>query len=981
MAYKKIHNPFTGNFDYTLDGDLILFKESVANEASLPSSGNTTNDARFANDTGNLYVWDGSAWQNQGDIIDYEWAAISNKPTSSVVNIDDAVTKKHTQNSDTTLTTSGGELLNEASTGGEPTSYYYDYRVGQTFKPSLSGDLSKITFWFEKSTGDFTCEIFAVDASHFPTGAALATQTVLNASLPSGGAADWDLEFDTPATLEAGTEYAFVLTTATNTAYYYQTNQYVGGYYVYCVDATLDWIASASDTVYFKTYITTTAGSVLDNGIIKQDIAIDEGKTIDGRDISVDGVALDTVVGLQHTQGTDTTLGSMTANVNMNTHKLTGLSVPSSNGDSIRATTKITEVNLESVVDNEHVAVTVASLPLTLSTQEITFNYDSDDFALDGNNLSIKEDGIKDVHIDWGTGAGQVNSDDIPDHNGHSVLDTFNHILNRGKSSAITVTLTGGLGISWTSGEIYDEANNLFVATDSGSGSLTDNVVNYLKWVSGTALTISTSTSSGDEILVATFCIYDGVINCYRETSLMNESVADTRRALRVIFPTRVISGLDVTEDTDVTNPLDVVMSAGEYYKAGIQQYTPAQIYSRNTSLVRHFHTAGVWDYDTNAEIDTTNYDNGTDKTAIPANKWVKAYFLLCCDKIGWVYPTAYFTTKADALDAALPTSPPGLEPCPKLTAIVYQQADANFTNTTWQDIRAGISEESFNLVTEHNDLSGLDTGDYQHLTSAEHDELTQWLDDVTLGASGSLTLPTGQNFIIGSTQWNSGDSIDADSIVDGSTNAAITLTQETNFETAYSHSQNNTQAHSDYLLNNANDETSGILTAGGFAVGTNLKTQYRDAAIYISSIDDGHLDLTADINIDLNSDVYVSGDLYTVVDTDYFASSTINGWAASPTGYICYKKIGKTVFVRYSITGTSNSINCNFTVPHISTSVAGIALGLAVDNGGTAVAGKITISASNTVIYLSSTVGASTGAWTGSGTKTVSGQFFYETT
>ncbi|MHC4618352.1 MAG: hypothetical protein ACYTEQ_11435 [Planctomycetota bacterium] len=35
--------------------------------------------------------------------------------------------------------------------------------------------------------------------------------------------------------------------------------------------------------------------------------------------------------------------------------------------------------------------------------------------------------------------------------------------------------------------------------------------------------------------------------------------------------------------------------------------------------------------------------------------------------------------------------------------------------------------------------------------------------------------------------------------------------------KSAYDHSQDNTQAHSDYLLNNASDETSGTITAGGF--------------------------------------------------------------------------------------------------------------------------------------------------------------------
>lgn len=42
------------------------------------------------------------------------------------------------------------------------------------------------------------------------------------------------------------------------------------------------------------------------------------------------------------------------------------------------------------------------------------------------------------------------------------------------------------------------------------------------------------------------------------------------------------------------------------------------------------------------------------------------------------------------------------------------------------------------------------------------------------------------------------------------------TTTQETNWGTAYNHSQNNTQAHTDYLLNNASDTSIGSLTLEG---------------------------------------------------------------------------------------------------------------------------------------------------------------------
>lgn len=48
-------------------------------------------------------------------------------------------------------------------------------------------------------------------------------------------------------------------------------------------------------------------------------------------------------------------------------------------------------------------------------------------------------------------------------------------------------------------------------------------------------------------------------------------------------------------------------------------------------------------------------------------------------------------------------------------------------------------------LVTNHNDFSNIQGGtadEHYHLTSAEHTELTQWIDNVTLGNDGKITLP-----------------------------------------------------------------------------------------------------------------------------------------------------------------------------------------------------------------------------------------------
>ena len=63
--------------------------------------------------------------------------------------------------------------------------------------------------------------------------------------------------------------------------------------------------------------------------------------------------------------------------------------------------------------------------------------------------------------------------------------------------------------------------------------------------------------------------------------------------------------------------------------------------------------------------------------------------------------------------------------------------------------------------LTDTDSLSEGSTNLYQD------SEVTGWIDDVTLGSSGALTLPTGQNFVIGTTTWNSGDTIDGEQIKD----------------------------------------------------------------------------------------------------------------------------------------------------------------------------------------------------------------------
>lgn len=56
--------------------------------------------------------------------------------------------------------------------------------------------------------------------------------------------------------------------------------------------------------------------------------------------------------------------------------------------------------------------------------------------------------------------------------------------------------------------------------------------------------------------------------------------------------------------------------------------------------------------------------------------------------------------------------------------------------------------------------------------------------------------------------------------------------------------------------------KTTDSVAFASVSLATTGKTQYRDAAVYIQSADDGHLDLTADVAIDLNGAVNVIGTL-----------------------------------------------------------------------------------------------------------------------
>ena len=121
------------------------------------------------------------------------------------------------------------------------------------------------------------------------------------------------------------------------------------------------------------------------------------------------------------------------------------------------------------------------------------------------------------------------------------------------------------------------------------------------------------------------------------------------------------------------------------------------------------------------------------------------------------------------------------------------------------------------------------------------------------------------------------------------------------------------------------------------------------------------------------------AGDLYNVAWVDYFGSSTIIGWV-TPSGTIYYKRVGKIVFVSFTLTGTSNATTVSFTLPYTNAAGDEIFTGIfyGADNGAALTSpGVANLGAGSATV--AAYKGMSLLAWTNLGIKTIYGNFWYE--
>lgn len=112
----------------------------------------------------------------------------------------------------------------------------------------------------------------------------------------------------------------------------------------------------------------------------------------------------------------------------------------------------------------------------------------------------------------------------------------------------------------------------------------------------------------------------------------------------------------------------------------------------------------------------------------------------------------------------------------------------------------------------------------------------------------------------------------------------------------------------------------------------------------------------------------------------DFSSWSTVVGWSSISTKLMFIRRIGKRVFVDFTISGTSNSATTTFTVPYQGAATSYFINPIRVqDNSGTAtVAGFCMLQPSTSTVYLYKD-GSGSNNWTTSNTKTVWGQLNFE--
>ena len=369
----------------------------------------------------------------------------------------------------------------------------------------------------------------------------------------------------------------------------------------------------------------------------------------------------------------------------------------------------------------------------------------------------VSADGSSHTYIDQSVVSGAsptFESTNIAYKDGETVPEIFDEIVNAGVLGTISVVDDGAaLNITWGAGLVYDPSGNI-VSTTGGNGSVTNDAVTYLFWSTGTTLTLSTTAADLGDVPVSTIWAQNNDIWFLHNESINSNMMHHIRHGLGELFPVAVANGLIVSNYTDITSDMDVIITAGKFYADAHNEHAVAEINSETTPLRKWSHTGGAWVEHTAINVTAAYYDNLTDTVAVsPSGRWVRSVFLISETEIHWVYPQELHNSEAAAETGSNPIIPPGLAGFPIVAACIMQGSETDLANAVFLDIRPTLvgGGGTGAHVSDHGNLSGLSDDDHpQYGVLSDNETITgNWINtdnpwSVPDGGTGAATFTDG---------------------------------------------------------------------------------------------------------------------------------------------------------------------------------------------------------------------------------------------